>query len=105
MDVKEAVRMAKEYISNVYSDEEIVQVGLEEVEFDDFSRDWKITIGFVRGWDWNPSWTQANPMNQNNFLTSALSERRKVRYYKVVRVHDGSGKVKSLTDRMLNDPK
>ena len=103
MDVKEVVKAAKDYITDVFADEGISEVGLEEVEFDLVSRDWKITIGFVRGWDWAPFRSQTHPMYQHNFLASAQKERRPPRYYKVLRIDNNSGDVKSLKDRMLND--
>ena len=37
MDVKEAVRTAKEYVGELFDGEEIDNVRLEEVEFDDES--------------------------------------------------------------------
>ena len=46
MDVKEAVKTAKEYLTDLYQGEEITNVGLEEVVFEDRSNSWKITIGF-----------------------------------------------------------
>ena len=50
MDVKQAVKLAKDHIADLYRDEEILNVGLEEVELDD-ERVWRITIGFSRPWD------------------------------------------------------
>ena len=46
MQVKEAVSLAKRYIQEVFSDEKIDNIGLKEVEFDDKSNIWSITIGF-----------------------------------------------------------
>lgn len=88
MDVKEASRIAKDYVSEVYSEEEIANVGLEEVEFDDPARLWKITVGFSRPW------------NTKNPVMMALGGWRPERSYKVVCI-DGDGHVKSLTDRFL----
>ena len=50
MDVKEAVRTAKEYLAELFAEETITDVGLEEVVFDDASNEWNITIGFSRPW-------------------------------------------------------
>ena len=50
MNVKEAARAAKSYIADIYSDEDISDIGLEEVEIDDFTDTWKITVGFSRPW-------------------------------------------------------
>ena len=46
MDVKQAVQTAKSYIVGLFDEEEITDVGLEEVEFDELSDEWRITIGF-----------------------------------------------------------
>ena len=47
MDVKEAVAIAKRYITDLFADEGIAHLGLEEVLFDEWSGDWKVTIGFA----------------------------------------------------------
>ena len=62
MDVKEAVQTAKNYIAELFTDETIADVGLEEVEFNDASNNWEVTIGFSRPW-------------QTNILTVALSNK------------------------------
>jgi hypothetical protein len=46
--IKEAVALAKAHIVDLFSDENISQIGLEEVEFDSEAREWKVTIGFAR---------------------------------------------------------
>ena len=91
MDVKEASRIAKDYVNEVYREEEIADVGLEEVELDDAASLWKITVGFTRPW------------NTKNPVTTALGVSRPERSYKVVRI-DGDGRVNSLTDRFLPAP-
>lgn len=87
MDVKEAVRTAKEYLLVVYDGENVTDVGLEEAVFNNDLDTWDITIGFSRPWD-----------TRNNVVT-ALRLRRS---YKVVSIDDTTGQVKSLTDRILN---
>ena len=89
MDVKEAARTAKAYVADLYAGEAITNVGLEEVEFDDRSNDWKITIGFSRPWD-----RKAN-------LAAALAAGTPARSYKVVRIADDDGHIVSLRDRLL----
>ena len=89
MDVKEAVQVAKEYLTDLYEGEEITNVGLEEVVFEDRSNSWKITIGFSRPWD------------HKNALVATLADARSLRSYKVLSIKDDSGKVESLTDRVL----
>ncbi len=91
MDVKKAVRTAKDYLGDLFEDEQITNVGLEEVVFDDVSNSWKVTIGFSRPWD------------QKNGLGAALSQGRRLeRSYKVLRINDDNGRVESLTDHDLN---
>ncbi len=51
MDVKEAVRAAKQHLADLYASESIVHLGLEEVEYDDSHEQWRITLGFSRPWD------------------------------------------------------
>ena len=82
MEVQEAVRAAKAHVTELFEDEEIMNVGLEEVEF---KNGWRITIGFSRPWD-------------RTILTSPG------RSYKVVCLNDKTGRVVSVTDRLLNAP-
>ena len=89
MEVKDAVRLAKDYVADLFEAEQITNVGLEEVEFDLSSNSWKVTIGFSRPWD------------QKGPLVAALAERSPARSYKVVRIDDQSHKVRSVTDRLL----
>ena len=93
MDVKEAVAVAKGYLTQLYLGEDITHVGLEEVEFDEVSDQWSVTIGFARPWD------------QRSPLAHALSPagRAAARSYKVLRIDDGTREVKSLKDRILID--
>ena len=51
MDVMEATQTAKRYIVELFTGEQIANVGLEEVEFDDTRDEWSVTIGFSRPWD------------------------------------------------------
>ena len=51
MDVKEAVAKAKTYVSDLFQSEQIRNLGLEEVEFDEKDSAWYVTIGFSRPWE------------------------------------------------------
>ena len=95
MDVKEAARTAKSYLNDLFSDEQVTNVGLEEVEFDELDNVWKITVGFSRPWDRRVS------------IASTLSGEatRAGRSYKVVRIKDDDGTIESLRDRLLANPK
>jgi hypothetical protein len=92
MDVKEAIATAKAYIADIYSDEGVFNVGLEEVEFG--STSWDVTIGFSRRWD-RP---RANPFTMavgQEPDTTALS-----RTYKVVQIDDETGRVLGVRNRV-----
>ena len=91
MEVREAVGTAKQYVCQLFMDEEIADVGLEEVEFDEVTDHWKVTIGFSRPWD------------QKNPLTSSFSKTRPGRSYKLLVIDDKTGHMDSLSDRLLNN--
>ena len=87
MDVKEATHITRDYITAVFADEEITQLGLEEAVYDPDAGQWRITFGFARPWD----------------KQGALGLRMGLkvpRDYKVV-VIDNEGRVISLTDRLM----
>ena len=46
MDAKEAVQTAKQYLRDLVSDQELVNMGLEEVDYD--GEAWRITLSFSR---------------------------------------------------------
>lgn len=92
MEVKEAVAVAKAHISDLFESENILNLGLEEVEFDDDSKMWDVTVGFSRPWDRRPE----SPLGQ--IAGHASTPRRS---YKVVRIYDRTGKVKSVKNREM----
>ena len=89
MDVREAVSTAKQNLLELFNSEPISYVGLEEVEFDDETQEWIITISFARLWETTP-------------LPIELGGKPpKDRDYKVFRIGDNDGRVKSIKDRIL----
>lgn len=88
MNVKDAVSAAKTYLTDLLSDEALTNVGLEEVELDEERGDWVVTVGFSRPWD--------EPRNIVAALATSNIPRRS---YKVVRISDGDGKVRSVKNR------
>ncbi len=88
MDVREAVKSAKQNLLELFNEEPISYVGLEEVDFDDEAVEWIITISFARLWETTP-------------LPSALGKPPEDRHYKVFRISDLDGRVKSVKDRIL----
>ena len=55
MEVKEAIQTAKRWVADVLQEENVSNIGLEEVEFTNGL--WRITIGFSRPWN-----TVKNPL-------------------------------------------
>lgn len=102
MDVKEAARTAREYITDLFADENVKHVGLEEVKFDDLSEVWHITIGFSRPWEFPedpppPSFASGSVLDELN--PPPLTQRS----YKIVSVRDNDGRVLSVMNRALAD--
>ena len=85
LEIKHAVRIAKDWLADLYSEEGIAEIGLEEVRIED--RNWEITLGFVR------------PVA--NKLLSALQggSNPAGRLYKVLRVSDTEKKVIEMRNR------
>ena len=86
MDVKEAVHTAKKHVAEIFADEAIANVGLEEVEFDELNGVWAITIGFSRS------------RGRVGDVIRAM-DGDMARTFKVVRMEDRSGRVQSVRYR------
>lgn len=86
MDVKEAVGVAKKWVRDTLADETVSNLGLDEVEFKDEDKTWRITLGFSR--PWNAS---------RNAMTTLVGEPAPRRVYRVLKVSDETGKVISMT--------
>jgi hypothetical protein len=94
MQVSEAVRTAKTYIAELFADEKIIEIGLEEVRIDDGI--WEITIGFRRPW---PKRIRAETDHGLEFFKPKYKFQD--RWYKVVRIRDADGIVLGVDDREL----
>ncbi len=91
MDVKEAVHTAKTYVAELFANEGVSNLGLEEVEFDEAGGAWKVTVGFSRPWDRIAVPSAIAVMTQGPVSIP--------RSYKVVRVDDATGRVMSVKAR------
>ena len=89
LDMKEAIRRAKHEISEIFADEGISDLGLEEVRYDDDSGVWKVTLGFARPW--------RNPKGPFSGIAAALSQRD----FKVVTLDGTDGHLVSIEERRL----
>jgi hypothetical protein len=90
MDVKEAVKKAIEYVTDVFQSENPENVGLEEVTLNEMDNVWEITVGFSRPWDY-----------PKQGIVTGLQPQNPKRQYKVVSVDADSGEVKSIKIRTL----
>ncbi len=87
MQVKEAVVRAKGYLEELFKDEGLRELGLEEVEFDESADSWSVTLGFSRPWD--------------SALGAAAGILKPNRSYKVVRIANSDGHPISIKNREL----
>lgn len=89
MDVPEVVRLAKGYVVQLFAEEDPMNVGLEEIEFDDKKQEWDVTIGFSRPWNIS-----------RNALSGLTGETPPAgRSYKIVRIRDKDGQMVGLRQR------
>lgn len=95
MDVKEAIQKTKTYIGDLFADEHISNLGLEEVDYDKKRDAWAITLAFSR--PWNTPRTKAQEVLEQ--LGSASSLKRS---YKVVTISK-DGDIVSMKDRIRGD--
>ena len=93
MDVKNAVSKAKAYLMELFAEDGVADIRLEEVEHDERDESWNITLGFLRH--------REAPANMSALVASldALASRRRV--YRVVRVRERDGAVVSVKHRDL----
>ena len=84
MGPKFAVDVAKKHVLDLFGEEGITDLGLEEIELE--GNLWKITIGFSRHWDYN--------------VGSVLGGSG--RTYKILVIDNGSQEVLSIKDRSLS---
>ena len=77
MTPQDAIQHAKKAINVLYAEENITNLGLEEIEFDDVSKQWVITLGFSRPWN--------SPRTKNHDTLGAVSSISALkRDYKIV---------------------
>lgn len=90
MNVKEAVALAKQHVLELFDEEGVRNLGLEEVELDGQSDEWIVTLGFSRPWD--------EPKNALAALAAPAYTRRTL---KVVRISNQGSQVVSVKKRDL----
>jgi len=85
MDTKEAIKLAKEHVMDMFADEGIYNLGLEEVSFNEADKIWNVTLGFSRPWN-----------TARNAFTALTGEEAPKRSYKIIRISDADKKIVSL---------
>ena len=100
MNVKEAVTAAKTSIADLFGDQIVSDPLLEEVEFDQDSGVWRITIGFLRMPE-IPRTSQASATHELGTVLGLGAYGTPRRAYKVVNISDGDQRVVSVKDREL----
>ena len=98
MDVKEAVKRAKTYVADLFAEESLVDLGLEEIEHDEAAGTWNVTLGFSRPWN-----SRSNSPSEALATLSILQNLNALnnRAYKVVKVQESSGEIISVRNRDL----
>jgi hypothetical protein len=89
MNVKEAVAAAKVYVADLFQEENITDIGLEEVRLDDRSGLWEVTVGFSRPWD----------RSATGFAAVLQAGAYPKRSYKILRINNETGEVVSLANK------
>lgn len=80
MEVRAAIGAAKKIIADVFSDEGVRDIRLEEVKFDPAALEWWITVGFFRP---TPSqWMQLPGTMIREFKTVVLDDEGRMREIK-----------------------
>ena len=97
MYVKDAARAAAAYVADLFAEEGIHHIGLEEVTFDDEKKVWNVTMGFFRDLDRHTGLAAAIGSSPG---IDASSWRK--RTFKIVSVDDRTGEVLSLKHRSLS---
>jgi hypothetical protein len=86
MHLKDAVRASKAFVADLFADEGLYDLLLEEVTFDPEEKLWRVTVSFQR---------KTNE-NQTGIAALAISFRRA---YKVVTISDTNAEVISVKER------
>jgi hypothetical protein len=93
IDVKQAVRLAKDFATGIYENEKISRLGLEAVERTQDGKHWRVTLGFSRPWSQSKSGKQDSLKSPLEQALSGSREPKGEREYKVFRVDAQSGEV------------
>ncbi|GEM83266.1 MAG: hypothetical protein N2Z75_01680 [Meiothermus sp.] len=86
LEVKEAVKIATEYIQTLFSERQIPELRLEEVELSPDNQFWEVTLSFV-------------VREPTAYLS--LGDAARTREYKIFRINAETGQVQSMKIRKV----
>lgn len=95
MEARAAVALAKYQVRDIFAEDGISDLTLEEVDYDNASGHWLITVGFLR-----PKQAETGIRNESLATLQSLISRGD-RELKVVRIDVGSERVLSIKNREL----
>jgi hypothetical protein len=93
IDMKQAVQIALEFCRNLYGQEKLAGLLLEEVELSDDEKFWLVTIGFNLG--------QGETSQSSTNLSGDSLTRRSDHVFKTMKVDASSGRALSLKIKKL----
>jgi hypothetical protein len=91
MNVKEVVQRSIAYVADLFAQDGITNLGLEEVVYDTAAQEWIITVGFSRPWDYPKHSSMVNALVNTNMQPQ--------RVYKILRMRDEGGDIVSVKNR------
>src|SRR4051812_2774435 len=99
VNVKDAVRIAVEYVRDLFAAEQLIDLRLEEVELSEDGEYWFVTLGFSRA----EVQKQHDPIESTvtGALMGVLRPQTLQREFKVVKIHARSGDVQSVKIRQV----
>ena len=95
MEVKDAVTKALHHFAEVFAEEKLSNVGLEEVMYDPARKRWNVTVGFSRPWDYPPQ-SPIGGLVQDLHKTKPRPIHRN---YRVVEINDPDEQVTAIKIR------
>jgi hypothetical protein len=98
IDVKKAVGISLKYIQELFADEAITDVTLEEVALSEDSKRWFVTVGFTRELETPLGSKTTGPFD---FLPVPTSVSTAARVYKIVELDADSGEPIAVRIREL----
>lgn len=89
IEVKEAVKIAQDYIQDLFAHEEIRDLALEEVELSEDNKFWIVTLGFTK--------QMSQPLNP----MEAMSGPKFSRFQKELKIDAENSLVRSMKNKKL----